>query len=133
MDHRPFKVLYVEDQPEAVELVRLALRNLGCDVLGARDGCDGVRMLRDLRPDLLLLDLMLPGLDGWQVREVMQRDPQLRDVPVVLVTARAAAPNNKGRVLPPADAYISKPFSIAELRATVGAMLARLPQPIVSV
>ena len=128
MDQRHFRILYVEDQPEAIEMVRLALRVLGCEVRGAPDGSCGLQMMRNLQPDLVLLDLMLPGLDGWQVREAMQNDPQLREVPVVVVTAETRVFNTEDSVLPPADAYIIKPFSIAELRATVGSMLARLPQ-----
>jgi CheY-like chemotaxis protein len=130
MDHRHFHILYIEDQPEAVEMVRLALRVLGCEVRGAPDGSCGLQMMRSLQPDLVLLDLMLPGLDGWQVRDAMRRDPQLRDVPVVVVTAETRLLDGDESVLPPADAYIIKPFSIAELRATVGSMLARLPQTV---
>jgi CheY-like chemotaxis protein len=120
-----YKILYVEDQPEAIELVRLALRRIGCDVFGATDGLQGVQMMRELRPDLVLLDLMLPGWDGWQVREAMQADADLKYMPVVLVTARVASPNSNGRQPPPADAYVTKPFSLVEIRNTIESVLTR--------
>jgi CheY-like chemotaxis protein len=120
-----YKILYVEDQPEAIELVRLALRRIGCDVFGATDGLQGVQMMRELQPDLVLLDLMLPGWDGWQVREAMQADADLKYMPVVLVTARVASPNSNGRQPPPADAYVTKPFSLVEIRNTIESVLTR--------
>jgi CheY-like chemotaxis protein len=120
-----YKILYVEDQPEAIELVKLALRRIGCEVFGATDGLQGVQMMRELRPDLVLLDLMLPGWDGWQVREAMQSDAELKYMPVVLVTARVASPNSNGRQPPPADAYVTKPFSLVEIRNTIESVLIR--------
>src|SRR5512135_2273137 len=105
MDNK-YRILYVEDQPEAIELVRLVLRRIGCEVFGATDGLQGVQLMRELQPDLVLLDLMLPGWDGWQVREAMQADGELRAMPVVLVTARVAGQTCSGRQPPPADAYI---------------------------
>ncbi len=121
----PYKILYIEDQPEAIELVRLALRRIGCEVYGATDGYQGLELMRELHPDLVLLDLMLPGWDGWKVREIMEGDEALRDVPVVLVTARVAAGVLSGRLPPPADAYITKPFSLVEIRSTIETVLAK--------
>jgi DNA-binding response OmpR family regulator len=124
MEARPYRVLYIEDQPDAIELVRLALRRIGCEVIGVTDGLQGLNLMRSMRPDLVLLDLMLPGWDGWQVREAMQADNSLRRMPVVLVTARVTThdPVN-GRQPPPADAYITKPYSLSEIRNTVQAVL----------
>ncbi len=125
MDGERSRVLYIEDQPEAIELVRLALRKVGCEVIGATDGAQGMALMRELRPDLLLLDLMLPGLDGWQVRAQMQADEDLRSIPVILVTARVTVGDSgHGRQSPPADAYITKPYSLAEIRQTVQTLLA---------
>jgi two-component system, OmpR family, response regulator VicR len=125
MGNMAYKVLYIEDQPEAIELVRLALRRIDCEVVGAPDGLQGLKLMRQLQPDLVLLDLMLPGWDGWQVREAMGADPELTKIPVVLVTARVANtdPTN-GRCLPKADAYVTKPYSLAEIRNTVQSALA---------
>ena len=124
-----WRILYIEDQTEMIDLVRLALQSMGCDVYGASDGALGLSMMREVAPDLVLLDLMLPGLDGWKISGEMRDDPALRRVPVVLVTARVqftASPH--GRPLPEADAYVTKPFSLAQIRATVAAVLQRQVQ-----
>ncbi len=124
MNREQPRVLYIEDQPEMIELVRLTLRRIGCEVLGALDGQAGLQMMRELKPDLVLLDLMLPGSDGWQVRDIMLADETLKRLPVVLVTARVQAVTPAGsRPLPQADAYIIKPFSLTEMRAVVQGIL----------
>jgi CheY-like chemotaxis protein len=126
MDGKTHKVLYIEDQPEMIELVRLTLRRIGCEVYGSTDGAEGLQMMKTLRPDLVLLDLMLPGWDGWQIRQAMQADPDLTDLPVILVTARVVAQNTvPDRQPPPADAYITKPFSLAEIRSAIQNILNR--------
>jgi CheY-like chemotaxis protein len=125
MEDGTHKILYVDDQPEAIELVRLALRSVGCEVFGATDGLEAMSLMRELHPDLVLLDLMLPGWDGWQVRDAMQADAELSTMPVVLVTARVPMPNSNVRDLPPADGYIVKPFSLVEIRSTIASLLAQ--------
>ncbi len=87
MENRPYKILYVDDQPEMIELVQLALRRLDFEVCGANDGLQALDLMRNTRLDLVLLDLMLPGWDGWQVTEAMQADALLKHLPVILVTA----------------------------------------------
>jgi len=117
-----YNVLYIEDQPEMIELVQLALRRLDCAVYGATDGRQGLDLMHRERPDLVLLDLMLPGWDGWQVIEAMQADARLKHLPVILITARTANAT-AGRQPPPAAAYITKPFGLEDLRSAVGAVL----------
>ncbi len=120
------RILYIEDQPDMIDLVRLALRRLNCDIVGATDGNEGLALMRQMRPDLILLDLMLPGSDGWQIRSAMIEDPELCDIPVILVTARLAGTGAvTSKPLPQADAYITKPFSVADIRAAVETILHR--------
>jgi CheY-like chemotaxis protein len=118
MEDRSWKILYVEDQPEMIELVRLTLRRMSCEVYGVTDGRQAVEVMHDWRPDLVLLDLMLPGWDGWQISKAMQADAELKELPVVLVTARVNT-TAADRQPPPAAAYITKPFSVGEIRSTV--------------
>jgi CheY-like chemotaxis protein len=124
------EILYVEDQPEMVGLVRLALRQSGCEVFGALDGTEGLRLMRERKPTLVLLDVMLPGLDGWQVRDAMLADETLKKIPVVLVTARVPTGEVlQPRPLPPADAAVTKPFTLADLRSTVQQVLQKQSAP----
>ena len=125
MENGNYTVLYIEDQPEMIELVRLTLKRLGCDVQGVTDGQRGLQLMRELHPDLVLLDLMLPGCDGWQVSKIMQADADLRNTPLILVTARVSSHLFGERPLPHADAYVTKPFSLGEFRATVESILTR--------
>jgi CheY-like chemotaxis protein len=122
MENRPYKILYIEDQPEMIELVQLALRRLNCEVCSAPDGRQALDLMRHARLDLVLLDLMLPDWDGWQVTEAMQADALLKNLPVILVTARVANAW-AGRQPPPAEAYITKPFSLDQLRSAVQSVL----------
>lgn len=124
VERQTWRVLYIEDQPEMVELVRLALRSLRCEVLGAYSAEQGLQLMRESRPDVVLLDLMLSGSDGWRVREAMQSDPQLSRLPVILVTAHVPQMGGSStRALPRADGYVLKPFSLAQMRSTVQSVL----------
>ena len=124
MESDAYKILYIEDQPEMIELVRLTVRRMGCEVYGVTDGVEGLKMMRDLQPDLVLLDLMLPGWDGWQISKAMQADPELRNLPVILVTARVASLQaSTDRRPPPAAAYVTKPFSLGEIRTAIQSVL----------
>jgi CheY-like chemotaxis protein len=129
---RPYKILYIEDQPEMIDLVRLTVRRMDCEVFGATDGIQGLQMMREIRPDLVLLDLMLPGWDGWQVSKAMQADADLKDMPVILVTARVSISYaSSERQPPPAAACVTKPFSLGELRTAIQSVLGQavmLPQ-----
>ena len=121
-------ILYIEDQPDIIDLVRLALRRMDVLVHSAVDGEQGIRRMRELKPDLVLLDLMLPGWDGWHVRDLMLADPELREIPVVLVTARMPINlGSEGDALPPADAYITKPFALSDMRSTIERILVQAP------
>ncbi len=114
-------ILVVEDDPSIVLGLRLNLRNAGFEVRAAPDGVSGLAELDRARPDLVVLDLMLPGLDGLEVlRRIRARDPSL---PVVVVTALGSETDKvKGLDLGATD-YVTKPFSIAELLARIRACL----------
>ena len=115
-------VLIVEDDPDAVKLVGLYLRRDGHKVVSARDGLEGLRLAREARPDLVVLDLMLPKLDGIEVCRALRQES---DVPVVMVTARVEEEDRLAGLELGADDYVTKPFSPRELAARIRAVLRR--------
>ncbi|MGH2451703.1 MAG: response regulator transcription factor [Candidatus Limnocylindria bacterium] len=118
----PFSVLLVEDDPAIVEIVRLGLSYEGADVTVAADGVEGLRLYRETAPDIVLLDIMLPGLDGLGVlRSIKARG----DTPVILLTAKGAPEDRVGGLDAGADDYISKPFHFPELVSRIRAVLRR--------
>lgn len=114
------RILCVEDEPEMIDLIRLILGRRGFEVHGAAGGVEGIRLIRELHPDLVLLDLMMPDMDGWEVYQQMKADAATRDIPVIVVTAKA---QNIDKVLglhiAKVDDYIAKPFSPQELMDSV--------------
>ncbi len=116
----------IEDQPDIAELIDLILQRKGYTVLKAYDGDEGLALVREHKPDLILLDLMMPGLDGWRFHAQLREDPELRDIPVIYVTARASA-EERLRALEKegAAAYIVKPFSPRELLEIIEQTLKR--------
>ena len=117
-------IVCIEDETEMIELIRLILGRRGFDVHGAPGGKEGLQLVRKLIPDLLLLDLMMPEMDGWEVYQQMKADAATRDIPVIIVTARA---QNIDKVLglhiAKVDDYIAKPFSPQELVESVEKVL----------
>jgi two-component system, OmpR family, response regulator len=115
-------ILLVEDDPAIVEIVRLGLSYEGADVLVATDGVGAVQAYRDARPDLVLLDLMLPRIDGMTVLERIRAHG---DTPVIVLTARDALEDRVGGLEAGADDYVTKPFQFPELVARMRAVLRR--------
>lgn len=119
-------ILYIEDERPMLELVRQALKLAGYDVTGVTSGQKGLALMRERKPDLLLLDLMMPGINGWDVYREVKTDPVLSDVPVIVITARVP---ERGLTilddLPPVDDYISKPFDVEQLILAVQKLLRR--------
>ena len=117
-------ILCIEDEPEMVDLMRLILGRRGFEIKGAVGGVEGLKMIREELPDLVLLDLMMPDMDGWEVYQQMKADEKTRNIPVIVVTAKA---QNIDKVLglhiAKVDDYISKPFSPEELMNSVERVL----------
>jgi DNA-binding response OmpR family regulator len=114
------RILCIEDDQEMIDLIRLILSRKGYQIIGAVGGIEGLETMRKEKPDLVLLDLMMPDMDGWDVYQQMKADPALQSIPVIVVTAKA---QNIDRVLglhiAKVDDYITKPFSPQELLAAV--------------
>jgi len=118
------QILCIEDEPEMIDLIRLILGRRGFEVVGAAGGKEGLEKVRQQPPDLVLLDLMMPDMDGWEVYQQMKADDRTRNIPVIVVTAKA---QNIDRVLAmhiaKVDDYITKPFSPQELLMSVERVL----------
>jgi len=118
------RLIYVEDEQEMIDLVRLILSRRGFDVLGANGGREGLDLIKQNLPDLVLLDLMMPDMDGWDVYQQMKADETTRDIPVIVVTAKAQSIDKVlGLHIAKVDDYISKPFSPQELVDSVEKVL----------
>ena len=115
-------VLIVEDNPHTVELVSLYLRQDGYSVLSAMDGIAGLELFREHNPDLVVLDLMLPKLDGLEVCRRMRAESE---VPIIMLTARVEEEDRVAGLEMGADDYVTKPFSPRELAARIRAVLRR--------
>lgn len=118
----PVRVLVIDDEPHIVDFISLGLRRLGYEACGAFDGHRGLALAQDWQPDLLILDIMLPGLDGLQV---CRRVRALSSVPILLLTARGEIEDRVQGLDSGADDYLCKPFSFEELAARVRALLRR--------
>ena len=118
------RVLVVDDDVKTVELVKLYLKRDGYRVLTAYDGVEALRQAREGHPDLIVLDLMLPGIDGLEVCRILREES---DVPVIMLTARTTDQDRLTGLDLGADDYVTKPFSPRELAARVRAVLRRLP------
>jgi two-component system response regulator VicR len=127
MDNTTVKrILCIEDEPEMIDLIRLILSRRGFDVQGAAGGVEGIKLVREMLPDLVLLDLMMPDMDGWEVYQQMKADDAMRNIPVIVVTAKA---QNIDKVLglhiAKVDDYIAKPFGPQELMDSVEKILGK--------
>ena len=119
------RVLVVDDDTKTVELVKLYLKRDGYKVIAAADGMEALKLARQTHPDLIVLDLMLPGMDGLQVCRTLREES---DVPIIMLTARTTEDDRLQGLDLGADDYMTKPFSPRELAARVRAVLRRIPE-----
>ena len=117
-------ILCVEDEPEMIDLMRLILGRRGFEVKGAAGGVEGLRMIRQELPGLVLLDLMMPDMDGWEVYQQMKADEKTKNIPVIVVTAKAQSIDKVlGLHIAKVDDYIAKPFRPQDLMNSVEKVL----------
>lgn len=121
-------VLVVDDEPDVLLLCRVNLEFEGYQVIEAADGEEAMRMVREHRPDVILLDVMMPAMDGWQVLSALKEDPEAADIPVIMLTAKVQDEDQiRGWSAGAAD-YITKPFSPLALSQVVEEVLAADPE-----
>jgi two-component system, OmpR family, phosphate regulon response regulator PhoB len=113
------KILIVEDHEDVREVIRITLEGEDYELHEAADGLQGLAMARQLKPDLVLSDVMMPGLDGVQLCQQIRADPGLRRTRVVLLSARGQGSDRQAGVAAGADAYLTKPYGPLDLLDTV--------------
>jgi len=119
------KILVVDDEPDALEILGFKLKEAGYAPLFAKDGARAITIARDERPALIVLDLMLPEVDGLEVCKILRRDPGTASIPILMLTARAAEMDRVLGLELGADDYVTKPFSPRELVLRIKKLLAR--------
>ncbi|MFQ5613443.1 MAG: response regulator [Anaerolineae bacterium] len=130
------EVLCIDDEPGVVELVELVLQNEGITVRGAYNGADGLAAIRERRPDAILLDIMMPDIDGWDLFKAIKADEALRDIPVIILTATARGQGSFDEIIAReragVDDYITKPFTPSGLRTCLRRVLQSVSEAEVS-
>ena len=119
------KILVVDDEPDAIELIKFNLKSAGYDVATAADGDEALKKARALLPDLIILDVMLPEVDGLEVCKILRRDARVSAIPIIMLTAKAEEVDKIVGLELGADDYVTKPFSPREVVARVRAVLRR--------
>jgi DNA-binding response OmpR family regulator len=110
------KIVYIEDEQEMIDLVSLILSRKGYEIIGANGGREGLEIVKSELPDLILLDLMMPDLDGWDVYQQLKAEEETSNIPVIVITAKAQSIDKVlGLHIAKVDDYISKPFSPQDL------------------
>ena len=119
----PKEILIVDDEPDVVVAIQFLMEQQGYLVMIAERGEDALDLIYHYKPDLVILDIMLPGIDGFEVCEIVRLDPNYRDVKIMFLTARGREVNIAKGLALGADAYITKPYSNDELVAKVKELL----------
>ena len=119
----PKEILIVEDEPGVVVAIQFLMEQQGHHVLVAERGEDALDLIYKYKPDLVLLDIMLPGISGWEVCEIIRLNPDCRNIKIAFLTARGDEAEIARGLALGADAYITKPFSNEQLMAKINALL----------
>src|SRR5882757_3610074 len=118
-------ILVVDDAPEIVAMLTTRLGHRGYKVSTASDGHRALELARREKPDIVLLDVMMPGKSGWEVARALKQDPVTQDIKIVMVTAIGEQVNEITSPLYGADAYIDKPFEFEKLERVISSLVAR--------
>lgn len=119
------KILVVDDEPSILETIKFHLELSDYNVLSAGDGMEALKIARMEIPDLILLDLMLPRMDGYKVCKMLKMDKRYKSIPVIMLTAKAGSVDEVEGYQSGADAYMKKPFDLEALSTLVENMLKR--------
>lgn len=122
-----YRILVVEDSPVIRRLIEICLKAGDVEIITREDGPTGLEAVMLESPDLVVLDIGLPGMDGWQVLEAIRSRPATRDIPIVVLTAHAEAESSRRADEGGADAFITKPFQPNDFRKTVLDLITQIP------
>ena len=120
---KKYKILVVDDYPNVVEMLKVRLEAAGFDVMSSYDGADGLQKSRTLSPDLILLDVMLPKIDGFKICRLLKFDEKFRRIPIIMLTSRARDIDTQTGMKMGADAYLYKPYDAAVLMEKIHELL----------
>ncbi len=124
------RVVCIEDEPAMIDLIRLILSRKGYTVNGATGGREGLELVQSSQPDIVLLDLMMPDMDGWEVYQKLKAHESTREIPVIVVTAKAQSIDKVlGLHIAKVDDYITKPFGPQDLIESIEKVLSRRTAP----
>lgn len=127
---KPRTLVYIEDDPEMIDLVTLILNRRGYEIKGAHGGRQGLDIVLQILPDIVLLDLMMPDMDGWDVYHQLKANEKTANIPVIIITAKAQAIDRVlGLHIAKVDDYISKPFRPQELLDSIENVYSRMENP----
>ncbi|MBI4745292.1 MAG: response regulator [Deltaproteobacteria bacterium] len=118
-------ILIIDDEQDILDLLSYNLKKEGFSTLTAKDGINGKEAARSSNPDIIILDLMLPGIDGLELCRMLKKDPKTALIPIIMLTARGQETDKITGLETGADDYVTKPFSVREITARVRAMLRR--------
>ena len=118
------KVIYIEDKPEMIDLIKLMLAKKNYEVTGVTGGREGLVAVEQIKPDVVLLDLMMPDMDGWEVFRAMKANPDIENIPVIILTPRAQSIDKVlGLHIAKVQDYLTKPFGQNELITSIEKVL----------
>jgi CheY-like chemotaxis protein len=117
------KILYIEDNEDNILILKRRLGRVGCDVAFAMDGAEGIRMAAELKPDLILMDLSLPVLDGWEATRRLKAAPETRHIPVIALTSHAMVGERERALAAGCDDFDTKPVEFQRLLGKIRALL----------
>ena len=127
MPERPPRILIIDDEADLVSVLRFGLEIEGFEVISAGDGEEGLRLAREQQPTLMLLDLMLPKLDGYKVCRSLKFDERYKNIPIFILSARSGEQDRKLAMEMGADAFVTKPYEMKELVSRIRVRLGLPP------
>ncbi|MDD3807478.1 MAG: response regulator [Candidatus Marinimicrobia bacterium] len=120
---KEYIILIIEDEPDMLRAIKIRLESIGFRVETATDGLEGFQKVKDLNPDLVLLDIMLPKMDGFKVCNLIKFDKKYKHIPVIILSAKSAQKDFQIAKNVGADAYLTKPFTTADLLKKIKELL----------